>query len=113
GSSWDITTVDSTGYVGGDTSLALDTSGNPHISYHDVTNRDLKYARWRGILPGCIGVFRGNTFYLDWNGNGRWDGSMTDRAFCFGLTGDIPVSGDWASLGKTSIGVFRTSTHTF
>ena len=41
---WTIETVDSTGNVGWDTSIALDTSNYPHISYFDDTNDDLKYA---------------------------------------------------------------------
>ena len=45
---WNIQTVDSTGDVGYSTSLVLDSSGNPHISYIDDTNSDLKYAKWTG-----------------------------------------------------------------
>ncbi len=48
GTAWNIETVDSTGDVGMSPSLALDSSGNPHISYTDWTNKNLKYARWTG-----------------------------------------------------------------
>jgi hypothetical protein len=48
GESWDITTVDSEGSVGRDTSLAFDASDNPAISYFDWTNKDLKYAYFNG-----------------------------------------------------------------
>jgi hypothetical protein len=45
---WNIETVDSDGSVGYYTSVALDSGDNPHISYRDMGNRDLKYARWNG-----------------------------------------------------------------
>lgn len=45
-SEWSIQTVDSEGNVGYYTSIALDSSDRPHISYYDETNDDLKYARW-------------------------------------------------------------------
>ncbi|TFH13751.1 carboxypeptidase regulatory-like domain-containing protein [Candidatus Bathyarchaeota archaeon] len=41
-------TVDATGNVGKYTSLALDSNGYPHICYLDVSNIDLKYAKWTG-----------------------------------------------------------------
>lgn len=44
---WDITTVASTDYSY-DPSLALDSKGQPHISYQDSQNFDLKYAFWNG-----------------------------------------------------------------
>jgi hypothetical protein len=62
-----------------------------------------------------IGVFRPSThlYYRDFNGNGVWDGAAVDRVSTFGITGDIPVSGDWNADGRTEIGVFRPSTHLY
>jgi hypothetical protein len=45
---WNVQTVDSAGDVGGASSIALDSSNRPHISYYDDTYGDLMYARWTG-----------------------------------------------------------------
>jgi hypothetical protein len=42
--SWSINTLDSTGSIGGDSSIAVDDEKGIHISYGDSTNLDLKYA---------------------------------------------------------------------
>ncbi len=47
-STWDIQTVDSAGWVGEWSSLALDANGYAHISYYDAGNGYLKYAAWNG-----------------------------------------------------------------
>ncbi|MCD4736113.1 MAG: hypothetical protein K8R53_08730 [Bacteroidales bacterium] len=45
---WVIEVVDSSSQVGGYASLALDSNNNPHISYQDRDNYELKYARYDG-----------------------------------------------------------------
>ena len=45
---WNTMTVDSGGDVGQYTSLALNSSGDPRISYFDSANMNLKYAAWNG-----------------------------------------------------------------
>ena len=69
---WQIQTVDSTG--GGwpaDHALALDSSGNPHLSYFDNTNRLLKYAVRNGSAWQIQSVDSGtaSTLALDGSGN--------------------------------------------
>jgi hypothetical protein len=62
------------------------------------------------VVPAAmdnIGVFRNGAWYLD-NGNGAWDGSITDVSLpSFGMSGDIPIAGDWNGTGKKKVGVFR------
>ena len=43
-SNWDDVSVDTSGSVGIDTSIAIDSNDAVHISYFDSTNRDLEYA---------------------------------------------------------------------
>jgi PKD repeat protein len=63
--------------------------------------------------PMMIGVVRAShDWFLDYNGNGTWDGNVTDRQYALGKAGDIPVVGDWNGNGKTEIGVFRDN-HTW
>ena len=82
----EITTVDSNGKVGRFSSIALDSAGNPHISYFDSTNADLKYASWNGWnwvietvdSEGYVGEYC--SLALDSNGNPHisYFGSMND-----------------------------------
>jgi hypothetical protein len=68
---------------------------------------------WVGIGTEEIGVFvpSQGMWYLDLNGNGKWDGCSIDKCLGpFGTTGDLPVVGDWDGTGKVRIGVFRPST---
>ena len=60
---------------------------------------------WNGDGVRTIGVFRDGTWYLDVNGDGRFD--ENDRTVQFGQAGDIPVVGDWNGKGKDQVGVFR------
>ena len=52
---------------------------------------------WNGDGKAKVGVFRNGTWYLDYNGNGQWDGCDIDRCYfgSFGQAGDFPVAGKW------------------
>ncbi len=66
---------------------------------------------WNGTGSENIGLFVKGSWYLDLNGNEKWDGSSGgDSRLTFGRSGDLPVVGDWDGTGKTDIGVFRPST---
>jgi hypothetical protein len=65
---------------------------------------------WNGAGADKIGVFRPSLgqWFLDLNGNDKWDGSPSDTILGpFGSLGDRPVVGDWDGTGKAKIGVFR------
>lgn len=63
---------------------------------------------WDGTGTTEIGVYDNGNWFLDMNGNGVWDGEPTDRMAVFGvgLTGAVPVTGDWDGSGATKIGVY-------
>jgi hypothetical protein len=56
-----------------------------------------------------IGIFSNGAWYLDLNGNGVWNGSSTDiyySNFGKGVSGAVPVTGDWNGDGTSEIGIF-------
>ncbi|MCW5982010.1 MAG: hypothetical protein KIT09_28250 [Bryobacteraceae bacterium] len=61
---------------------------------------------WNGDGKAKVGVFKDSMWYLDWNGNGTWDGPTADRNYSFGWPGVTPIVGDWTGDGRTKIGVF-------
>ena len=67
---------------------------------------------WTGTGQEEIGVFGPSTgeWFLDMNGNGKFDGCIIDACPRFGASIDLPVVGDWDGTGKARIGVFRPST---
>lgn len=59
---------------------------------------------WNGDGISQLGVFKDGHWFLDLNGNGRWDeGDMWAK---LGGEGDLPVVGDWNGDGKDDIGIF-------
>jgi uncharacterized repeat protein (TIGR01451 family) len=110
GSVWQIETVDDEGVVGQWTSLALDALGQPHISYYDETNGDLKYAYHMGpalsasskrVEPRRAGAGERITYTLQIvsEGSGSTAFSLNDPVPAH--TTYVPGSA-WASSGQIS-----------
>jgi hypothetical protein len=68
---------------------------------------------WTGGGTTQVGLFRPSTgqWFLDSDANAAWNGCAKDLCISsFGVSGDLPVTGDWNATGRTKIGVFRPST---
>ncbi|MEN6452324.1 MAG: SdrD B-like domain-containing protein [Thermoguttaceae bacterium] len=63
---------------------------------------------WNGDGIYSIGVFRGGTWYLDMDGDGRF--TDRDTVVEYGQPGDLPVVGDWTGDGISKVGVYRHGT---
>jgi hypothetical protein len=50
---------------------------------------------WTGTGTTKIGIFYDGYWYLDFKGNGVWDGGIVDKAYAWGQAGDTPVVGAW------------------
>lgn len=91
-----INAPDTVGNVGRFTSLALDAKGHPVVSYHDLTNRDLKLLHCND--PYCEGDESGSISTLDTAG---WVGTYTSLAldvtgrpvisYCHALDGNLKL----------------------
>ena len=117
GAQWTIRTVDSTGNAGVDTSLALDGSGNPRISYYRSDTGDLKYAwcdtdcantgNWNSVPVDTAGdVGEDTSLVLDGSGNPRisyYAFETGDLKYAWCDTGcDVP--GNWNRVTVDSTG---------
>ncbi|MBQ1864197.1 MAG: hypothetical protein II150_06385, partial [Thermoguttaceae bacterium] len=59
---------------------------------------------WTGKGKDSLGIFADGSWYLDANGDGKWDGN--DILARLGDGSTDPVAGDWDGDGKTDIGVY-------
>jgi hypothetical protein len=61
---------------------------------------------WNGDGRAKIGIYDNGYWYLDYNGNGVWDGASTDKAYTLGWSGVTPLVGDWSGSGTAKIGIY-------
>lgn len=86
----------------------LDNNGNPFDGVNLVFSRRQRgrpvVGDWNGDGRDDIGLYRRGRWYLDRNGNRRFD----DGRFTYGgEPGDLPLAGDWNGIGKDRVGIFR------
>jgi hypothetical protein len=61
---------------------------------------------WNADGRAKIGIYYNGFWYLDYDGNGLWDGGIKDKAYTFGWSGVTPLVGDWSASGTTKIGIY-------
>ncbi|MFL2985198.1 MAG: putative Ig domain-containing protein [Candidatus Poseidoniaceae archaeon] len=74
-SNWNDVSVDTAGYVGSHTSIAIDSNDAVHISYRESTNDDLKYAT---CSSGCTTASNWNDVAVDTDNVGHWNSIAID-----------------------------------
>ena len=106
---------DGTFYLDANGSGTWDGCGTDQCLHIGMTGDIPLVGDWNGSGSSKVGLFRPSdgTFYLDYNGNGVWDGCGTDRCLQIGLNGDIPLVGDWNGSGTSKVGAFRPGDGTF
>jgi hypothetical protein len=64
---------------------------------------------WNGSGTTKVGVYLDHAWWLDYDGSTAWDGPLVDRSYTFdpGITGAVPVAGDWDGTGNTRIGEYK------
>lgn len=106
GSKWNIQTVDSSG--GSDSSLALDSSNQPHISYY--TDDYLKYAKLNGTTWTVQIVDSHNRFTGLWKSNSIAVDSNNNPHIVYGETsGNVVKYATWTGSNWTIQTVFEGS----
>ncbi|MBI4832657.1 MAG: matrixin family metalloprotease [Candidatus Lindowbacteria bacterium] len=86
--------------------------GTDKIYHYGISGDVPLVGDWDGDGIDQIGVFRdnpiGKLWILDTNGNGAWE--ATDASFFYGVSGDVPVVGDWNRDGADDAGIYRDGT---
>lgn len=85
--------------------VLFDADGKPIKRYVFGKKRAMPVSGdWNGDGTRKVGVFLAGEWFLDLNGDGKWnEGDLWAR---LGADADRPVTGDWDADGKTDIGIF-------
>jgi hypothetical protein len=98
-------------YLAGFSTGNLPTTGGAFQPAFNGGNSDGFVAKIGGTFPDTIGVFRASEgSFLQRNSNTAGEADITTL---HGVTGDLPIAGDWNGDGFDETGVFRPATGQF